>query len=136
MGPGNPRSLLWLQPCRRLLGDEDQGQMSSWFVMSAIGLFQMDGGCRVHPVYEISAPLYPKIILHLSKPCYGGKTFVIEAAQASPANCYIQSATLNGKPWNQWWISWQDVKQGGKLELELGPTPNQQWAKDCPWPAK
>lgn len=122
------------QPKDAYLGDEDQGQMSSWFVMSAIGLFEMDGGCRVHTVYEISAPLYPQTTLHLSKPCHGGKTFVIEAPQASPANCYIQSATLNGKPWNQWWIPWQDVKHGGKLELELGPEPNKLWAKDCPLP--
>ena len=120
------------KPDDAYLGDEDQGQMSSWFVMSSIGLFEMDGGCRVHPVYEISAPLYPKITLHLSQQYYGGKTFVIEA---SPANCYIQSATLNNQPWNQWWISWQDVKKGGKLVLELGPKPNQHWAKDCPLPA-
>jgi predicted alpha-1,2-mannosidase len=113
------------------LGDEDQGQMSAWFVMSGIGLFQMDGGCGVQPIYEISAPLYMKTTLHLSKQHYGGTTFVIEAPQASTENCYIQSAKLNGKPWNQWWITWQDVKKGGKLELELGPLPNRQWAKDC-----
>ncbi len=116
------------------LGDEDQGQMSSWFVMSAIGLFEMDGGCRPHPVYEISAPLYPKITVHLSPANAAGKTFVIVAPQASPANCYIQSATLNGQPLHQWWIPWADVAKGGELELELGPAPNQQWAKDCPLP--
>lgn len=116
------------------LGDDDQGQMSSWLVMASVGLFEMDGGCRIHPVYEIAAPLYSKITLHLSPRYYGGKTFVIEASEASQANCYIQSATLNGKPWNQWWISWQDVAQGGKLVLEVGPTPNQQWAKGCPLP--
>lgn len=118
------------------LGDEDQGQMSSWFVMSAIGLFQMDGGCSVQPIYELSAPLYPKITLNLSKQHYGGTTFVIEAPQASPDNCYIQSATLNGKPLNQWWITWQDVRKGGKLVLELGPKPNKRWAKDCPVPPR
>ena len=64
----------------------------------------------------------------------GGKTFVIEAPRASIANCYIQSATLNGQPLNRWWISWQDVAKGGKLVLELGPAPNEQWAKDCPLP--
>ena len=117
------------------LGDEDQGQMSSWFVMAALGLFEMDGGCRVHPVYEISAPLYPEITVHLSPSSGGGgKTFVIEAPRASTANCYIQSATLDGQSLNRWWIPWQDVAKGGKLVLELGPTPNEQWAKDCPLP--
>ncbi len=116
------------------LGDEDQGQMSSWFVMSSIGLFEMDGGCRTQPIYEIGAPLYSKVTLHLSREYYGGKTFVIEAPQASPQNCYIQSAKLNGQPLNRWWIPWQDVVKGGRLVLELGPTPNEQWAKDCPLP--
>jgi predicted alpha-1,2-mannosidase len=121
-------------PADAYLGDEDQGQMSSWFVMSSIGLFEMDGGCRVHPIYEIGSPLYPKITLHLSDQYYGGKTFVIEAHHASLANRYIQSATLNGKPFNQWWIRWQDVIKGGKLVLNLGPEPNKNWAKNCPLP--
>ena len=122
------------KPLDAYLGDEDQGQMSAWFVMSSIGLFEMDGGCHVRPVYEISAPLYPQTTLRLSKEAYGGKTFVIEAPKASPQNRYIQSATLNGKPWNRWWIPWHEVKQGGKLTLDLGPEPNKQWAKDCPLP--
>ncbi len=122
-------------PADFYLGDEDQGQMSSWFVMAALGLFEMDGGCRVHPVYEISAPLYPEITVHLSPLSGGGgKTFVIEAPRASTANGYIQSATLNGQPLNRWWITWQEVAKGGKLVLEVGPTPNEQWAKDCPLP--
>lgn len=53
-------------PADAYLGDEDQGQMSAWFLMSALGLFQTDGGCRVNPIYEIGSPLYPKITLHLS----------------------------------------------------------------------
>jgi predicted alpha-1,2-mannosidase len=121
-------------PASFYLGDDDQGQMSSWFVMASMGLFEMDGGCRPHPIYEISAPLYSRSTLHLSPKYYGGTTFVIEAPQASKENCYIQSATLNGQPLNQWWITWQDVVKGGRLVLELGPKPNDQWAKDCPLP--
>jgi putative alpha-1,2-mannosidase len=49
------------------LGDEDQGQMSAWFVMAALGLFQTDGGCRVDPVYELGSPLYRKVVLHLDR---------------------------------------------------------------------
>lgn len=121
-------------PADAYLGDEDQGQMSAWFVMSSIGLFQTDGGCRVHPIYEIGSPLYPKIVLHLSKEYFGGKTFTIEAHNASAANRYIQSATLDGKPMNQWWIPRKNILAGGTLVLELGPTPNKLWAAQSPVP--
>ena len=116
------------------LGDEDQGQMAAWFVMCAMGLFQTDGGCDTNPYYEIASPLYPKIIIHLSKKYYGGKTFTIEAHNASPENKYIQSVTFNGKPLNQWWIPEKEVLKGGSLVLELGPKPNKDWAKGCPLP--
>ncbi|HXC34402.1 MAG TPA: GH92 family glycosyl hydrolase [Candidatus Acidoferrales bacterium] len=121
-------------PADAYLGDEDQGQMASWFNMCAMGLYQTDGGCRVDPVYEIATPLYPKITIQLSKRFYGGKTFTIEARNLSPENIYIQSATFNGKPLNQWWIRQRDVRKGGDLVLTLGPQPNKDWAKDCPLP--
>src|SRR5208282_2967781 len=121
-------------PADAYLGDEDQGQMSAWFLMSALGLFQTDGGCRVNPIYEIGSPLYPKITIHLSKKYFGGKTFTIEAHNASFSNRYIQSATLNGEPLNQWWIRQRDLIQGGRLVLELGPMPNKNWATRCPLP--
>ena len=53
-------------PADAYLGDEDQGQMSAWFVVASMGLFQTDGGCRTDPIYEIGSPLYPKIVVHLS----------------------------------------------------------------------
>ncbi len=121
-------------PADAYLGDEDQGTMSSWFVMASLGLFQMDGGCRVHPIYEIGSPLYRRAVIHLSPQHYGGKTFTIEARNASRANCFIQSATLNGIPLNRWWIRQREVVDGGYLALELGPTPKKDWAKDAPLP--
>ena len=121
-------------PADAYLGDEDQGQMSAWFVMSAMGLFQMDGGCRVDPIYELGSPLYPKVVLHLSKEYYGGKTFTIVARNASRANRYIQSARLNGRALDSWWIPQRDVMHGGTLELELGPQPNEGWAATAPLP--
>ncbi len=121
-------------PADAYLGDEDQGQMSSWFVMSSLGLFQTDGGCRVNPIYEIGSPLYPKAVIHLSKQHYGGKAFTITARNASQQNRFIQSARLNGQPLNRWWIRQKEILRGGRLELELGPTPNAEWAKGCPLP--
>ncbi len=100
-------------------GDEDQGQMSAWFVMSAIGLFQMDGGAAINPQYELGSPRYKKITIHLSKNYYGGKTFVIEARNASRKNKYIRSATLNGKKLNTWHFPQKELINGGKLILEM-----------------
>jgi predicted alpha-1,2-mannosidase len=121
-------------PADAYLGDEDQGQMSAWFVMASMGLFQTDGGCRNNPVYELSAPLYPKITLHLSPEHYQGNAFTILAPKASHTNRYIQSATLNGQPLNSWWIHQHDLVKGGTLELVLGPTPNKSWAANTPPP--
>jgi predicted alpha-1,2-mannosidase len=121
-------------PADAYLGDEDQGQMSAWFVISAMGLFQTDGGCRVEPIYELGSPLYPKITLRLSPEHYGGKAFTILARNASRSNRYIQSARLNGKPLEAWWIAQREVASGGTLELELGPQPNEAWAAAAPPP--
>jgi len=109
------------------LGDEDQGQMSAWFVMAALGLFQMDGGCRVDPIYEIASPLYPKAVIDLGGRYGRGKTFVIEARGASRRNKYIQKATLNGQPWSSFRFPAQALLQGGSLVLEMGATPNKGW---------
>ena len=108
-------------------GDEDQGQMGAWYVMSAMGLFQMDGGCAVKPVYEVAGPLFNRIVIHLDPRYYKGKTFVIEARNASRDNRYIQSATLNGKPLTRPWFYQTELLNGGTLSFELGPKPNKQW---------
>jgi hypothetical protein len=109
-------------------GDEDQGQMGSWFVMSAMGLFQMDGGASTKPVYEIASPLFEKTIIQLDDKYYSGKEFVIIANNNSKVNKYIQSATLNGKPLNNFWFNHSELVKGGKLVLEMGPEPNKTWA--------
>lgn len=108
-------------------GDEDQGQMGAWFVMSAMGLFQMDGGCAVRPVYEIGSPLFDRIVIHLDKRYYKGGQFVIEARNNSKENLYIQSATLDGKPLTKPWLYHAELVDGGKLVLEMGSKPNKAW---------
>ena len=108
-------------------GDEDQGQGGAWFVMSALGLFQTDGGCRVDPLYEIGSPLFERAVVQLDPKYYGGKAFVIEARNNSPSNVYIQSATLNGKPLNKPWFPVKEALNGGRLLLEMGPQPNLDW---------
>ncbi|MEO8820657.1 MAG: glycoside hydrolase domain-containing protein, partial [Ginsengibacter sp.] len=109
------------------LGDEDQGQMSAWFVMAAIGLFQTDGGCSVKPVYEIASPLYKEVTIDLGKRFGRGTTFIIKANNVSRKNMYIQSASLNGKPLNSSIFLASELLKGGELILEMGPKQNEKW---------
>lgn len=109
------------------LGDEDQGQMSAWFIMAAIGLFQTDGGCSTHPIYEIASPLYEKTVIRLGNRYGRGKEFTIEARHASRRNKYIQSAALNGKPLQSFCFPASELLKGGTLVLEMGDKPNRKW---------
>jgi predicted alpha-1,2-mannosidase len=112
-------------------GDEDQGQMGSYFVMMAMGLFEMDGGCSTRPIYEIGSPLFNRIVIHLDKKYYPGRQLVIEARNNSPQNVYIQSATLNGNPLKKPWVYHNDVVKGATLVLNMGPEPNMKWGSSA-----
>ena len=105
-------------------GDEDQGQMGAWFVMSAMGFFEMDGGVSVNPMVEISSPLFDKITIRLDAEYYAGKTFVIKANNNSSENKYIQSVRLNGKPLKEPRIRFESITNGGELVFEMGSEPN------------
>lgn len=110
-------------PYDAYLGDEDLGQMSSWFIMSVLGLFQMDGGTSINPTYELGSPRYPKVRIRLDHKYNRGAEFIIEAKNASKINKYIQSATLNGKPITGFRILQSDLLKGGKLLLTMADQP-------------
>jgi len=109
-------------------GDEDEGQMSSWFVMSAMGLFEMNGGVTANSQLEITSPLFDRITIALDNRYYKGKFFTIEAINNSPANCYIKSATLNGVPLKEPRFPFKAIQNGGKLILIMDSDP-----KNCSW---
>lgn len=109
------------------LGDEDQGQMSAWFIMAAIGLFQTDGGCKTDPIYEIASPLYEKTVIKLGGLYNRGQQFTIVAKNASRKNKYIQSATLNGEKLDKFYFAASELLKGGELIVEMGDTPNKMW---------
>lgn len=109
------------------LGDEDQGQMSAWFLMNALGLFQMDGGTSVEPIYEIGSPLFEKVTIHLGGRYERGESFTIEAKNTSKTNIYVQSAVLNGKRLNDFKFPASELLKGGSLVLEMGDKPNKNW---------
>lgn len=114
-------------PANAYLGDEDQGQMSAWFVMAALGLFQTDGGTRVDPIYEIGSPVFERVSIDLGKRYGRGKNFTIVAKNTSKTNRYIQRAYLNGEVWEDCWLPALKVLNGGELVLEMGPIPNKEW---------
>lgn len=103
-----------------LTGNEDVGQMSAWYVLSAIGIHPV---CPGETRFEITSPVFDRAVLRLPD----GKTFAIVALQNSPENVYIQSARLNGKAYTKCHIDYRDIMAGGELELVLGSKPNRQW---------
>jgi predicted alpha-1,2-mannosidase len=103
-----------------LVGNEDVGQMSAWYVLAASGIHPV---CPGETRFELTTPVFDKIEFHLDN----GKIFTIFAENNSPENVYIQSATLNGKIYNKCYLDYADITNGGKLELKLGNKPNYKW---------
>ena len=106
-----------------LVGNEDVGQMSAWYVLAASGIHPV---CPGSTRYEITSPLFEKVTIHMDGNI-GVKKFTITAKGNSPQNIYIQAATLNGKPYQSCWLDHKDIVAGGTLELVMGPTPNKNW---------
>ena len=101
-------------------GMDDQGSTSSWYVLSALGFYTVN---PARPEYMIGSPLFDEATVHLGS----GEKFTIVAEDNSDKNCYIQSATLNGKTLNKPWFRHSDIANGGKLVFKMGPTPNRDW---------
>jgi len=105
-------------------GDEDEGQMGAWFVMSSMGLFEMRGGTEQRPELELTGPLFDHITIQLDNQYYRGNEFEIIAHKNSKENKYIQSIKLNGQQLTSPRIYFDQISAGGKLEFEMGPKPN------------
>ena len=104
-------------------GDEDGGGLTSFVVFSSMGFYPVTPGL---PIYNIGSPLFEDVQVSLPS----GKVFRIIAKNCSDTNKYIQSARLNGKEWNKPWFSHDDIKNGGTLELKMGPKPNIHWGAE------
>lgn len=103
-----------------LIGNEDCGQMSAWYVFSAAGFYPVTPGSTV---YAIGSPLFPELRFNLEN----GKTFTVIARGISDRNIYIQSATLNGKPYQKSFLLHDDLLNGGELVFQMGPRPHRNW---------
>ncbi len=103
-----------------LIGNEDCGQMSAWYVFSAMGFYPVTPGSDI---YAFGSPIFPKVTISLGN----GKNFTIRAINVNERNFYIQSASLNGKPHTKCYISHADIIKGGELRFNMGPQPNKAW---------
>ena len=106
-----------------LCGNDDMGQMSAWYIFSAMGFYPVAPGQNV---FALGTPLFEEVTLKLGE-YFNNKAFTIKADGVSGENIYIQSAVLNDKPHNKNWITHDDIVNGGTLILEMGPKPNTEW---------
>jgi predicted alpha-1,2-mannosidase len=107
-----------------LVGNEDVGQMSAWYVLAACGLHPV---CPGETRYEITSPVFEKTEVRLDPVYAKGKSFTIIAHNNSEKNIYIRSAKLNGKEWNKCWLTHAQIASGGILELEMSEKPSSVW---------
>ena len=109
-----------------LCGNDDCGQMSAWYIFSAMGFYPV---CPASGQYVFGAPYLPENILRLQN----GNTLTIKAPNVSDQNCYIQSVTLNGKPLHTAYITYEQIMAGGELVFTMGSKPNKKWFTEKPY---
>jgi putative alpha-1,2-mannosidase len=112
-------------------GNDDAGAMSSWAVLTMMGIYSVDPASQA---YELVGPTFPKILIRLQAP-YTGSTFIITTTGDPRTNLYVQRVDLNRREHSGNWIAFQDITAGGILHFSLGAKPNKQWgasAKDAP----
>ncbi|NEW81558.1 MAG: glycoside hydrolase family 92 protein [Mariniphaga sp.] len=107
--------------------DEDQGQLGAWYVMAAMGLFDVQGHAGMNPTFQFGSPLFDKVTIQLDPKYYSGKTLVLETKNNSKTNMYIQSASFNSEKVENCWIDRKKLTNGGTLIFEMGAQPNIAW---------
>lgn len=107
-----------------LVGNEDVGQMSAWYILAAAGIHPV---CPGDTRQEITSPVFNKVTFRLDPKYAKGKTFTIIAKNNSAKNIYIQSAKLNGRPFGKCHLDYKNIAAGGVLELTMGDEPNKAW---------
>lgn len=111
---------LYLNTPAGLCGNEDCGQMSAWYVMSAMGFYPID---PVSGKYEIGTPLFSEVKMHLAN----GKVFTVLAPNVSKENIYIQSVKVDGRPYDKSYFTHQQIMTGATVEFEMGNRPGKVW---------
>ena len=105
-----------------IIGNEDCGQMSAWYILSSMGFYQMN---PADGVFVFGSPRFDKMSVKVR----GGKTFTVEAENNSKENIYIQKVFLNGKPYKKTYITYDDIINGSTLKFVMGKKPNKSFGK-------
>ncbi|MEP7039083.1 MAG: glycoside hydrolase domain-containing protein, partial [Acidobacteriota bacterium] len=103
-----------------LIGNEDCGQMSAWYILSALGFYEVNPS---QPIYAFGTPIFKEAKIHLEN----GKTFTVKAANVSDKNIYVKSAKLNGKDYRKAFFTHEDLKNGATIEFEMSDAPVKNW---------
>ncbi|TKG94946.1 glycoside hydrolase family 92 protein [Puteibacter caeruleilacunae] len=106
-----------------LCGNDDCGQMSAWYIFSAMGFYPVCPGTND---YVIGSPALPKITMNMSN----GKSLKMRCENYAPKNIYVQSVSLNGEKWTKSWFSYDEIKDGGEIVFKMGDHPNKSWGKN------
>ncbi len=112
--------------------DEDQGQLGSWYVMTALGLFDVKGFTDTKPIVELGSPIFKQASIRLGN----GHHLTIEAKNNSAANVYVRSAEFNGRRLDNCWLYRDELMKGGKLVFVMGDQPNKDWGVKTPPPSE
>lgn len=109
--------------------DEDQGQLGAWYVISSLGLFDVKGLTDPTPSFSLASPLFDKVTIQLNNRYFTGKEFVIETKNNSARNGYVQQFLLNGQPLSEPRIPFSLLTEGGRLEMDMGSQPVDDYSK-------
>lgn len=114
------KNLYGIDPGEGMSGNDDCGQMSAWYILSSLGFYPV---FPANGAYVFGSPLFDKVSIAVS----GNRTFTVEAVNNSTENIYIQSAELNGKPYDKTYIMYDDIMKGGVLKFTMGNKPNEKY---------
>ena len=115
--------------------DEDQGQLGAWYVMAALGIFDVQGHTSINPTFQFGSPQFDKVTIQLDPKYYKGKELIIRAENNSDKNVYIQTLSLNQQKIDNCWIDRKKLTSGGTLIFEMGAQPNKSWGVKIPPPS-
>ena len=113
--------------------DEDQGQLGAWYVMNALGLFDVQGHANSNPTFQFGSPQFKKVSIQLEN--NPTKKLLIETINNSNKNCFIQNIQFNGIEIDNCWINRAELMKGGELRIEMDSVPNRNWGIGTPPPS-